>query len=167
MKALFRLLRASVGQTGAAPGAAARQHLAAISGTHALAEPVLLGALALLGLIGTNHFGYTSCTKIKRSFPRPPQQPDGPGCGRQSKIALHRMRPHDADDIIAYFKMACQLYFFPLDASFFTTFFPVQHIVSPSPFQLKSRLFSPAARGRPLPENGAVRFLPPSPILFL
>ncbi|MBC5733518.1 hypothetical protein H8S57_07230 [Lawsonibacter sp. NSJ-51] len=78
------------------------------------------------------------------------------------------MRPHDADadDIIAYFKMACQLYFFPLDASFFTTFFPVQHIVSPRLFQLKSRLFFPAARGRLLPENGAARFLPPLPFYF-
>ena len=55
MKALFRLLRASVGQTGAAPGAAARQHLAAIGGTHALAEPVLLLPVELLRLISSQH----------------------------------------------------------------------------------------------------------------
>ena len=34
---------------------AAGQHLAAVGGRHSLAEAVLLGALALLGLIGTEH----------------------------------------------------------------------------------------------------------------
>ena len=47
-----------VGQTGAASGAAASQHLAAIAGSHALTEAVLLGTLALLGLIGTKHGGH-------------------------------------------------------------------------------------------------------------
>ena len=45
----FRL----VGQTGAALGAATGQDLAAVSGSHSLAEAVDLGAVQLLGLIGT------------------------------------------------------------------------------------------------------------------
>jgi hypothetical protein len=44
-----------VGQTGAASCAAASQDLAAIGSSHALAEPVDLGAMTLLRLIGTNH----------------------------------------------------------------------------------------------------------------
>ena len=47
-----------VSQTSAALGAAASQHLAAIAGSHALTEAVLLGTLALLGLIGTKHGGH-------------------------------------------------------------------------------------------------------------
>ena len=42
-----------VAQAGTALGAAASQDLAAVGGCHSLAEAVLLGALALLGLIGT------------------------------------------------------------------------------------------------------------------
>ena len=44
-----------VGQAGAALRTAAGQDLAAVGGTHTLAESVLLGTLTLLGLIGTNH----------------------------------------------------------------------------------------------------------------
>ena len=44
-----------MGQASAALSAAAGQHLAAILGGHSLAEAVLLGALTLLGLIGTEH----------------------------------------------------------------------------------------------------------------
>ena len=44
-----------MGQASAALGAAASQHLTAVSGGHSLAEAVLLGALTLLGLIGTEH----------------------------------------------------------------------------------------------------------------
>ena len=44
-------------QLRAAFGAAGGQDLAAVGGTHTLTEPVLLGALALLGLIGTDHVG--------------------------------------------------------------------------------------------------------------
>ena len=47
-----------MGQADAALGAAAGQHLAAIAGGHTLAEAVLLGTLALLGLIGTKHGGH-------------------------------------------------------------------------------------------------------------
>ena len=47
-----------MGQTGAASGAAASQHLAAITSGHTLTEAVLLGTLALLGLIGTKHGGH-------------------------------------------------------------------------------------------------------------
>ena len=44
-----------MGQTSAALGPAASKHLAAIGRAHPLAEPMLLGALTLLGLIGTKH----------------------------------------------------------------------------------------------------------------
>ena len=47
-----------VSQTDAALGAAAGKHLAAVAGGHTLAEAVLLGTLALLGLIGTKHGGH-------------------------------------------------------------------------------------------------------------
>ena len=45
----------SMGQASAALSAAASQHLTAVSGSHSLTETVLLGALTLLGLIGTEH----------------------------------------------------------------------------------------------------------------
>ena len=44
-----------VGKTDTALRAAASQNLAAVGSAHSLAKPVLLGALTLLGLIGTNH----------------------------------------------------------------------------------------------------------------
>ena len=46
---------ALVGQTGAAACTTAGDNLAAVGSGHSLAEAVLLGALALLGLIGTEH----------------------------------------------------------------------------------------------------------------
>ena len=45
----------SMGQASAALGTTAGEHLAAILRGHSLAEAVLLGALTLLGLIGTEH----------------------------------------------------------------------------------------------------------------
>ena len=48
----------SVGQTSAALRTTAGQDLAAIAGGHTLTEAVLLGTLALLGLIGTKHGGH-------------------------------------------------------------------------------------------------------------
>ena len=48
---------ASVGEADAALGTTAGQNLAAIAGSHALAETMDLGTMALLGLIGTNHAG--------------------------------------------------------------------------------------------------------------
>ena len=48
----------SVGQTSAALRTTAGQNLAAIAGGHTLTEAVLLGTLALLGLIGTKHGGH-------------------------------------------------------------------------------------------------------------
>jgi len=44
-----------MGQTSATLCTTASEHFAAISGTHSLAETVLLGTLKLLGLIGTEH----------------------------------------------------------------------------------------------------------------
>ena len=46
---------ALVGQASAALGTTAGKHLPAVGGSHSLAEAVLLGALTLLGLIGTEH----------------------------------------------------------------------------------------------------------------
>ena len=45
----------SEGQTSTTPGTATSQNLAAVGSSHSLAEAVHLGALALLGLIGTEH----------------------------------------------------------------------------------------------------------------
>ena len=59
-----RPVHGSVGQTSAALGTAAGQHLAAIAGGHTLAETVFLGTLALLGLIGTK-LGDTSSFDLK------------------------------------------------------------------------------------------------------
>ena len=42
-------------ETDAAFCAAAGKDLAAVAGSHALAKPMLLGALTLFGLIGTYH----------------------------------------------------------------------------------------------------------------
>ena len=44
-----------MGQASAALGPAGGKHLPAIGSSHSLAEAVHLGALALLGLIGTEH----------------------------------------------------------------------------------------------------------------
>ena len=51
------MLPPSVGQAGAALGTAAGQDLPAVGGSHTLAEAMDLGAMKLLGLIGTNHAG--------------------------------------------------------------------------------------------------------------
>ena len=51
------MLPPSVGQAGAAASAAASQDLAAVGGSHTLTETMDLGAMTLLGLIGTNHAG--------------------------------------------------------------------------------------------------------------
>ena len=51
------MLPPSVGQAGAALGTAAGQDLPAVGGSHTLAEAMDLGAMTLLGLIGTNHAG--------------------------------------------------------------------------------------------------------------
>lgn len=48
------------GQNLAAFGAAAGKDLAAVGSSHSLTETVNLGTVALAGLIGTLHFGYTS-----------------------------------------------------------------------------------------------------------
>ena len=58
----------SMGQASAALGAAASQHLTAVSGGHSLAEAVLLGALTLLGLIGTEHCMTPPFNNIRRTL---------------------------------------------------------------------------------------------------
>ena len=45
-----------MGQASAALGAAAGQHLTAVSGGHSLAEAVLFLSLTLFGLISSEHF---------------------------------------------------------------------------------------------------------------
>ena len=48
-------------QNLAALGTAAGKNLAAVGSSHSLAETVDLGTVTAAGLIGTLHFGYTSC----------------------------------------------------------------------------------------------------------
>ncbi len=72
----------SVAQAGAALRAAAGQNLAAVGGGHALAEAVDLGALALLGLIGTNHAGTPPVIMWRNAPPgAPPSTTPGNGRG--------------------------------------------------------------------------------------
>lgn len=52
---MLPLLPPSVGETDAALGTTASQNLAAVGSGHALTETMDLGAMTLLGLIGTNH----------------------------------------------------------------------------------------------------------------
>ena len=49
------------GQDSSAFGTAAGKNLAAVSGSHSLAESMNFSAMALSGLIGTQHLVYTSC----------------------------------------------------------------------------------------------------------
>jgi len=49
------------GQDSSAFCTAASKNLAAVGGSHSLAESIDLGAMALSGLIGTQHLVYTSC----------------------------------------------------------------------------------------------------------
>ena len=84
----------SVGQAGAALAAATGQNLAAVGGGHALAEAMDLGAMTLLGLIGTNHAG-TPPVLFSRPRGPPPQRP---GIGPRS---TESKAPEDASVIIA------------------------------------------------------------------
>ena len=52
---MLPLLPPSVGEADAALGTTASQNLAAVGSGHALTETMDLGAMTLLGLIGTNH----------------------------------------------------------------------------------------------------------------
>ena len=58
----------SMGQASATLSAATSQHLAAVAGSHSLAETVLLGALTLLGLIGTEHCMTPPFNNIRRTL---------------------------------------------------------------------------------------------------
>ncbi len=113
----------SVGQTGAALGAAAGQNLSAVGSRHPLAEAVLLAALELLGLIGTLHAVHLPC-KVSTGRARPPQRPVS-GRGRQ------RIRPHLTGRDCYY--TSC---FYPLSTTFlslfagkFSAFPPLHHIL--------------------------------------
>ena len=59
----------SVREAGTTGTATTGQDLAAVGGSHTLAEAVNLAALTLFGLIGTLHFQYTSCTHSDGSRP--------------------------------------------------------------------------------------------------
>ena len=80
----------SVAQAGAALRAAAGQNLAAIGGGHALAEAVDLGALALLGLIGTNHAGTPPVIMWRNAPPGAPPSTT-PGMGAVGCLNTHRI----------------------------------------------------------------------------
>ena len=89
----MRLTLASVSQPSAASGTATSQDLAPVGGSHALAEPVLLGTLTLLGLIGTNHSDTPPVSIFQRKpcqKARQPQRPNCPGRGRHTKYAVKK-----------------------------------------------------------------------------
>ena len=67
-------MSASGGQNLAALCTAAGQNLTAVGSGHSCAETVDLGTVALGGLIGTLHFGYTSCKNRLCSTVGRPQQ---------------------------------------------------------------------------------------------
>ena len=79
-----------MGQAGAALGAAAGKNLPAVGSPHPLAETVLLGALALLGLIGTEHL-HTPPTFVCCGARRPRYSTAGGPGG--SHPAVDRIRP--------------------------------------------------------------------------
>ena len=58
------------GESCAALRSASGEHLAAVLRGHPLAESVLLGALSLLGLVGPEHFGGTSCDDTQQRLCR-------------------------------------------------------------------------------------------------
>ena len=65
----------SGGQNLAALCTAAGQNLAAVGGSHSLAETVDLGTMTTAGLVGTLHLHYTSCQKsIMLNSRKRPQQ---------------------------------------------------------------------------------------------
>ena len=68
-----------MGQTGTTLGTTTGQNLAAVAGGHSLAEAVLLGALALLGLIGTEHCMTPPFRKISGDGAMPPLLLDSRG----------------------------------------------------------------------------------------
>ena len=59
----------SVGETRAASCTTAGKNLAAIPGSHTLAEAVLLGALTLFRLIGTKHVRHLLLILAAKRFP--------------------------------------------------------------------------------------------------
>ena len=121
--------RSSVGQTSAALGTAAGQNLAAIAGGHTLAEAVLLGTLALLGLIGTKHGGHL-LIKFQAGFPGPTTALHGaavcfftPGTGPGALAKMGTKGPfHKALSIIDETMAECQPHFFFLCHLFFHFF---------------------------------------------
>ena len=68
-----------MGETGAAACTTTGKNLAAVGGGHSLAEAVLLGALALLGLIGTEHCMTPPFRKISGDGAKPPLLLDSRG----------------------------------------------------------------------------------------
>ena len=74
------MLPPSVSQADAALSTTTSQNLAAVGSGHALTETMLLGALTLLGLIGTNRAGTPPVLSGGTASP-PPQHPVG--CGRK------------------------------------------------------------------------------------
>ena len=107
----MRLPLASVGQAGTASGAATGQDLAAVTGRHTLAEPVLLGALTLLGLIGTNH---TDTPPVSFSGGRTLAHHNGriAPAAVDNNRRFHGYPRGYAKDIIAEKKSPCQPKFF-------------------------------------------------------
>ena len=120
-----------MGQAGAALGAAAGQHLAAIAGGHTLAEAVLLGALTLFGLIGTKHGGHLLITSQAGSPGPTTALLQAAVCGFASEKQTATARSSkDTTIIIADIHVPCQPHFCPLDKVFLQFFSDCQHLVA-------------------------------------
>lgn len=101
---MLPLLPPSVGETDAALGTTASQNLAAVGSGHALTETMDLGAMTLLGLIGTNHAETPPVQIGKARSPwglcRPPQHPDWDAVGKINALnSAHEIIPKSAPSV--------------------------------------------------------------------
>ena len=100
-----RPLAVSMGQTDAALGTTASQNLAAVGSGHALTETMDLGAMTLLGLIGTNHAETPPVQIGKAQSPygglcRPPQHPVWDAVGKINALnSAHEIIPKSTPSV--------------------------------------------------------------------
>lgn len=102
---MLPLLPPSVGETDAALGTTASQNLAAVGSGHALTETMDLGAMTLLGLIGTNHAETPPVQIGKAQSPygglcRPPQHPVWDAVGKINALnSAHEIIPKSTPSV--------------------------------------------------------------------
>ena len=119
----------SMGQASATLSAATSQHLTAVLGGHSLTEAVLLGALTLLGLIGTEHCMTPPFSKIGSRWGRtdPPHILDSARSGDRHRSTLFHA-PSKTARLILY---TILLFLSTKILSFFSPFFFGKPIVFP------------------------------------